>query len=125
MVKFLQDEMVNPHESSVSNCWHLRLTEQNTLIIIFSKWFGFFKTNSFTEILPLEESDLYKKVTKFLIFIFNCIILTSNSYLLKDLLGLKTLNEQGKLFRLTVDAKHLDFSQAWFINEIVLKFLKD
>lgn len=45
--------------------------------------------------------------------------------LLKDLLGLKTLNEQGKIFKLTVDGKHLDFSQEWFIDAIVLPFLKD
>lgn len=43
----------------------------------------------------------------------------------QDKLGLKTLNQEGRLFLLAVEGNHLEMSQAWFIEKIVLPFLKD
>lgn len=43
----------------------------------------------------------------------------------KDTLGLRTLDQQGKLFRLSVDGNHLEMSHGWFIDNIVIPFLKD
>jgi palmitoyl-protein thioesterase len=66
-----------------------------------SEWFGFYKPGQSSELFSLQESDLYKQ----------------------DKLGLKTLDEQGRIHLLSVPGEHLQFSTDWFINDIVMKYL--
>ena len=43
----------------------------------------------------------------------------------KDTLGLKTLDESGRLVKLSVDGDHLQFTQKWFEDNIIKQFLLD
>lgn len=67
-----------------------------------SEWFAFYSPGQDKEIMPLEHSVLY----------------------LTDRLGLKVLEESRRLHFLSVPGNHLQFSEEWFLNEIVNKYLK-
>jgi len=38
---------------------------------------------------------------------------------------LRTLDETGRLFKLSVDGDHLRFTDEWFLENIVNAFLRD
>ena len=62
--------------------------------------FEFYIPGQDKEILPLRESQLY----------------------LEDWIGLKTLDESGKLHMFEVPGDHLQVSTQWLIDEIIHKF---
>lgn len=66
-----------------------------------SQWFGFYDKDG-KNIIPLRESRLYKE----------------------DWLGLRYLDEQRRLDFIQIDGDHLRFSDQWFINRIVLPYLR-
>ncbi|KAK8375984.1 hypothetical protein O3P69_008602 [Scylla paramamosain] len=66
-----------------------------------SEWFGFYSPGQDKEILPLQQTELY----------------------LEDRLGLKEMDEAGKLQFVSVDGDHLEFSDEWFLQEIVDKYI--
>lgn len=68
-----------------------------------SEWFGFYKEGQGKELYTLEESVLY----------------------LNDTLGLKTMDQEGRLFKLATDGDHLQFKEEWFLENIVDKFMRD
>lgn len=68
-----------------------------------SEWFGFYKEGNAKEMYTMEESVLY----------------------VNDTLGLQTLDKSGRLHKLAVNGDHLRFSEEWFLENIVSKFLKD
>ena len=80
LVKFIQDDMVVPPESS---------------------HFGFYAPGQIKLIRPLEESPLY----------------------LEDRLGLKQLNDTGRLKLISIPGKHLQYKMPWFLTEIAAKYL--
>ena len=41
----------------------------------------------------------------------------------QDRLGLKEMDEQGKIHFLSVEGNHLQFSDKWFIQNIIKKYL--
>ena len=43
----------------------------------------------------------------------------------KDTLGLKTLDESGRIVKIAVDGDHLQFKEEWFLDNIVNKFIRD
>eukprot|EP01098_Paradermamoeba_levis_P003379 TRINITY_DN1549_c0_g1_i1.p1 TRINITY_DN1549_c0_g1~~TRINITY_DN1549_c0_g1_i1.p1 ORF type:complete len:296 (+),score=82.90 TRINITY_DN1549_c0_g1_i1:66-953(+) len=67
-----------------------------------SEWFGFYKPGQDKEIIDLRDSDLYKQ----------------------DWLGLQQLDKQGKLKFLEVDGDHLQFSEQWFIDNVITPYFK-
>ncbi|CAF1073186.1 unnamed protein product [Adineta steineri] len=67
-----------------------------------SEHFGFYEENDTSKIIPLRESSLY----------------------LKDLLGLKTMDEQSRIKFLESDTDHLQFTDKWFIDNII-PYLQD
>jgi len=67
-----------------------------------SEHFGFYEENNPSKIIPLRESSLY----------------------LNDLLGLKTMDEQSRIIFLESDTDHLQFTDQWFIDNII-SYLKD
>ena len=67
-----------------------------------SEHFGFYEENNPSKIIPLRESALYEK----------------------DLLGLKTMDEQSRIKFLESDTDHLQFTDQWFIDQII-PFLQD
>jgi len=68
-----------------------------------SSWFAFYKPGQSAEIVDLQNSTIY----------------------IEDRLGLQEMDKQGKLHFLSVDGGHLSFSDQFFINEIINKFLKN
>jgi palmitoyl-protein thioesterase len=71
----------------LNNLVLVQSTQDDRIKPVESSQFGFYKENSIAEIVPLLESDLYKK----------------------DLLGLKILNETGRLHFQTASCQHKDF----------------
>lgn len=65
-----------------------------------SEWFGFYKDENIHEIETLQQSRLYQE----------------------DLLGLKQMDQEGKLHFLSVDADHLQISDT-FLEMLVDKFI--
>ncbi|CAI5452532.1 unnamed protein product [Caenorhabditis angaria] len=80
LVKFNQDHMVVPKESS---------------------WFGFYKPGDIDTVQNMNETDLY----------------------LQDRIGLRKLNESGRLHFLAVDGDHLQIKRQILIDEVIKKFL--
>jgi len=81
LVKFLQDEVVQPRES---------------------EWFGFYAPGQDVEVQPLRESKLYTE----------------------DWLGLQVLDRSGRLHFLSTPGDHLQFTDKWFLANILTPFLK-
>ena len=67
-----------------------------------SEHFGFYEENDTSKIVSLRESSLY----------------------LNDLLGLKTMDEQSRIMFLESDTDHLQFTDQWFIDNII-PYLRD
>jgi palmitoyl-protein thioesterase len=65
-----------------------------------SEHFEFYVPGSDTEMLPLRESQIY----------------------IEDWIGLKALDEAGKLVFLGVEGDHLQVSTDWLISEIIQKY---
>lgn len=68
-----------------------------------SEHFEFYVPGQAEEILPLRESPLY----------------------LEDWIGLRTLDETGRLHFYSVEGDHLQFSREWFVEEIIKVFLSN
>lgn len=81
MVKFINDTIVEPAET---------------------EWFGFYKPGQSSEVITLQESELY----------------------VKDRLGLQQMDRLGKLKFLAVLGDHVQFDEDWFIQNIVNEYLK-
>ncbi|XP_067862628.1 palmitoyl-protein thioesterase 1-like [Heptranchias perlo] len=62
-----------------------------------SEWFGFYKIGQAKDTYSLQESALYQE----------------------DRLGLKAMDKASKLEFLTADGDHLQFSEEWFITNII------
>jgi palmitoyl-protein thioesterase len=67
-----------------------------------SEQFGFYAENDISKIIPLRESQLY----------------------INDSLGLKIMDQQSRIKFLESDTDHLQFTDQWFIDNII-PFLKD
>ena len=65
--------------------------------------FEFYVPGQADVILPLRESLLY----------------------VEDRIGLKALDEAGKLHFMDVEGDHLQFSRQWFIDNIINVFFKN
>ena len=68
-----------------------------------SEHFEFYVPGQAQQILPLKESPLY----------------------LEDWIGLRALDETGRLHFYTVEGDHLEFSREWFVEEIIKVFLSN
>lgn len=66
-----------------------------------SEWFGFYKSGQSKEVESLQESILYRE----------------------DHLGLKEMDMLGKIYFLSIEGNHLQFTDTWFIENIVEKYL--
>ncbi|KAK6194927.1 hypothetical protein SNE40_000457 [Patella caerulea] len=67
-----------------------------------SEWFGFYKPGQAKKLLTVFETPLYQQ----------------------DWLGLKKLNDTGRLHFLSSDTDHQKFTNEWFISNIINKFFK-
>ncbi|KAF7989912.1 hypothetical protein HCN44_008586 [Aphidius gifuensis] len=66
-----------------------------------SEWFGFYKPNQSVELETLQQSLIYTE----------------------DRLGLKQMDLNGKIHFLSVQANHLQFTDHWFKEQIIHKYL--
>ena len=67
-----------------------------------SEWLGFYAPGQTEKLVSLKDSPIYKE----------------------DWIGLKQLDQAGKLKLLSVEGDHLQFNLTWFQKNIV-PFLKD
>lgn len=74
----------------------VKFTQDSVIFPRESEWFGFFANNSDTQVVPLQKSPLYTQ----------------------DWLGLRTLDQSGKLVFLASPGDHLQFTHAWFVTNI-------
>ena len=72
----------------------VKFAEDSTVVPRGTEWFEFYELGQAQKMLPYNQTDLYKE----------------------DWIGLKTLDEQGKLDFLTSDGDHLQFSDEFFRN---------
>jgi len=86
----------------LSNFVMVRFTEDTMVQPIESEWFGFYVPGQDKKVLTLQETPLYQE----------------------DWLGLKQLDQQGKLKFLSVVGEHLQFSIQWF-NETIIPYFQN
>ncbi|KAL7647922.1 UNVERIFIED_CONTAM: hypothetical protein RMT77_001532 [Armadillidium vulgare] len=86
---------------ALSNLVMVKFLQDSMVVPRESEWFGFYAPGQDEIVLPLRNTTLYQE----------------------DRLGLKILDEAGKLQFLTVDGDHLDFSDEWFVENIVDTYL--
>lgn len=76
--------------------------EKDTMVQpVDSEWFGFYKPGQSEVVENLQESDIYQD----------------------ERLGLRSMDENGKLRFLSVDGNHLRFEWDWFEENVVYQFL--
>lgn len=108
---FLAD--INNEKSPRNETYRQNLLNLNKFVMIMfeddsmvipreSSLFGYYETGNIKKIVPLEDSLLYTD----------------------DRLGLKELNESGKLIKLTIPGDHLQFTDDWFTTNIIEAYLK-
>ena len=66
-----------------------------------TEWFSYYKPGQGKKMVPYNDTDLYKE----------------------DWIGLKKLDEEGKVDFLAVDGDHLRFDDKFFNEDIVKKYL--
>jgi len=70
---------------------------------IISEWFGFYVEGQDTAVLPYNETQLY----------------------IEDWIGLRALDESGRVDFLSVVGDHLQFTTQWFIDTIIANYLNN
>jgi len=100
-----QENVVVPsYRDNLANLTNLVLVKflQDTMVIPReSAWFGFYTPGQDKEITNLQNSTLYTE----------------------DRLGLKALDLAGRLHFLSIDADHLQVSDAWMVEHVINAFL--
>uniref|UniRef100_A0A914WAB8 Palmitoyl-protein thioesterase 1 n=1 Tax=Plectus sambesii TaxID=2011161 RepID=A0A914WAB8_9BILA len=86
----------------LNNFLLVMFTQDGMVVPRESEWFGFYQENNDKVLVAMENTTLYTE----------------------DRIGLRTLNQSGRLHFLSVDGDHLQISDATFISEIINKFLK-
>uniref|UniRef100_A0A3Q0KNM1 Palmitoyl-protein thioesterase 1 n=1 Tax=Schistosoma mansoni TaxID=6183 RepID=A0A3Q0KNM1_SCHMA len=80
----------------------VKFTNDTVVLPSESSWFGFYRTGSSSHIVKLRDSVLYTE----------------------DRLGLQVLDKRGDLYLIEKSGEHLDFTNKWFVNNILIRFLK-
>lgn len=62
-----------------------------------SQWFGFYKPGQDKELIPMEQTLLFKD----------------------NRLGLQDMNQSGQLMLLETEGNHLQFTKQWFVQNIL------
>ncbi|CAH8603813.1 unnamed protein product [Schistosoma mattheei] len=101
-----ENEINEIYREKLRNIQRLVLVKFSGDTIVIQKnlkqWFGFYQNGSSTNITTLQDSILYTE----------------------DRLGLRELNKRGDLHFIEKDGDHLHFDVYWFIEKIVIAFLK-
>ncbi|XP_078433625.1 alpha/beta-Hydrolases superfamily protein isoform X2 [Wolffia australiana] len=106
-------QLNNERPTSRNSTYKARFSSLQTLVLIMfendnvlvpreTSWFGYYADGSFGDVLPAEETQLYKE----------------------DWIGLRALNEAGRVKKISVAGNHLGISRADMRKHIV-PYLKD
>merc|ERR1711976_527458 len=95
------NETYKDHVKSLETFVMVRFNQDSMVQPVASQWFGYYVPGQAVETQTLQESTIY----------------------IEDKLGLKELDEAGKLHFLELDGDHLQFSAEWFIENIVKVYL--
>ena len=68
-----------------------------------TEWFGYYKPGQGKVMIPYNETNLYTE----------------------DWIGLRKLDNEGKVDFLSVEGNHLQFTDEFFIHNIIEKYLLD
>jgi len=85
---------------SLANFVMVKFTEDTMVQPIESEWFGFYAPGQDQQVLTLQQTPLYQE----------------------DWLGLQKLDTTGRLKFLSVVGNHLQFTEQWFIQNIIPYF---
>lgn len=99
-------------ERHINASYKTNLQQLNNLVLVMfdndtmvepkeSEWFGYYKPGQTSDMYTLQNSSLYTE----------------------DRLGLKALDEAGRIHFLSFPGNHLQFTTEWFIDAIVMKYL--
>jgi len=66
-----------------------------------SEWFGYYKIGDLNTKLTMEQQDIYQQ----------------------DWIGLKQLDQSGRLIQIALEGEHMDIDENWFNNFLIPKFL--
>jgi palmitoyl-protein thioesterase len=88
---------------SLNNFTMVKFTEDGMVQPTESEWFGFYTPGQDQKVTPLRESPLY----------------------IEDWLGLQQMDKQNKLHFLSVRGDHMQFTDQWFIENIIRAFLNN
>jgi len=94
------NEAYKTNLQQLENFVMVRFNNDTVVQPIASEWFGFYHENNVSSTYTLRESKLY----------------------LEDRLGLKAMDELGKLHFYDVDGEHLQFSRKWFNETIIANY---
>ncbi|KAL5963630.1 Palmitoyl-protein thioesterase 1 [Taenia solium] len=98
----VQNQTYKNNLLKAANLVLVRFMHDATVIPGASEWFGFYRSGNSDDVYDIKESKQYKT----------------------DSLGLKTLDEQGRLHLIPLPGYHLQFSDEWFRRVIIGQFLK-
>ena len=79
----------------------VRFAEDSVVQPIASEWFGYYETSNPSVLQPMTAWQGYTD----------------------DWIGLRALDEAGRLVFLSVDGDHLQFSETWFVDVIIQGYL--
>lgn len=96
------NEIYKTNLQKLKNLVLVKFTKDTIVQPIETEWFGFYNENNLNSTYTLQESPLYQE----------------------DRIGLRAMDEEGKLHFLEVEGDHIQFSQAWFKEQIIDKFLR-
>mmetsp|Transcript_12552 Transcript_12552/g.21157 ORF Transcript_12552/g.21157 Transcript_12552/m.21157 type:complete len:333 (+) Transcript_12552:26-1024(+) len=105
-------EINNERAEQRSDEYRKRMISLNALVLVKfqkdtmvvpkeSSWFGFYSPGQDKRIVPMADTDLY----------------------IQDWIGLRALNETGRLFLEECDGDHLEFTLDWFVANVVNRYL--
>ena len=100
--KAVKNESYSVNLASLENFVMVKHNQDSMVEPRESSHFEFYVPGQADVLQPLRETPLYTE----------------------DRIGLKALDESGRLHFLTVEGNHLEFSRDWFIQEIVNVYLK-
>jgi len=86
---------------SLQNFAMVQFMNDTVVIPRESEWFGFYAPGQDKQVIPMEQTEIY----------------------LQDTIGLQELNKSGRLWQLECEGNHLEFSDEYFIQQIITPFL--
>lgn len=98
----VKNESYATNLAKLENFVMVKFTKDGMVEPIESEQFEFYAPGSEEEVVPLRESPIYTE----------------------DRIGLKALDEAGKLFFLDTEGDHLEFETTWFVENIVNVYFK-